>query len=179
EDDGTFSWEHLETRQEAEQAVADGSYAFALILPEDFSAALVSPGDFTDAEQANIELLTNDANNFMVSNFANTLATSVRTSVAQVVGTETASAMLAGFVDIHDSMGEAADGADQLYDGTLRLGDGLVTLADGTTKLVTGSTDLQSGTQTLKDGTSSLSSGLGQLVDGQTQLRDGSAELRS
>ena len=177
EDDGTFSWDQVDTKEEAEQAVASGRYAFALILPEDFSAALVSPGDFKDAEQANIELLTNDANNFMVSNFANTLATTVRTSVAQEVGTETASAMLAGFVDIHDSMGEAADGAEQLYDGTLRLGDGLVTLADGTTKLVAGSTDLQSGTRTLKDGTSGLSSGLGELVDGQKQLRDGSTEL--
>lgn len=177
EDDGTFSWAHLDSKTEAEQAVATGQYAFALILPEDFSAALVSPGDFEDAEQANIELLTNDANNFMVSNFAKTLATTVRTSVAEEVGTETASAMIAGFVDIHDSMGEAADGAGQLYDGTLRLGDGVVTLTDGTTKLVDGSTELNSGTKTLKDGTAELSGGLGKLVDGQTQLRDGSAEL--
>ncbi|MNW26441.1 Chromosome partition protein Smc [compost metagenome] len=177
EDDGTFSWAHVDSKAEAEQAVATGQYAFALILPEDFSSALVSPGDFDDAEQANIELLTNDANNFMVSNFAKTLATTVRTSVAQEVGTETASAMIAGFVDIHDSMGEAADGAGKLYDGTLRLGDGVVTLADGTTKLVDGSTELNSGTKTLKNGTADLSGGLGQLVDGQTRLRDGSAEL--
>ena len=177
EDDGTFSWAHLDTAEEAEKAVATGQYAFALILPEDFSAALVSPGDFKDAEQANIELLTNDANNFMVSNFAKTLSTTVRTSVAQEVGTETASAMIAGFVDIHDSMGEAADGAGQLYDGTLRLGDGVLTLADGTTQLVDGSTELNSGTKTLKDGTAELSGGLGHLVDGQTKLRDGSADL--
>lgn len=179
EEDGTFSWAHVASREEAEAAVADGTYGFALILPEDFSEALISPGDFKDADQANLELLTNDANNFMVSNFASTLATSVSASVAEEVGTETASAMIAGFVDIHQNMGEAADGAQQLYDGTLDLGDGVLTLADGTTQLVDGSTELETGSTELKDGTAELSGGLGDLVAGQTQLRDGSKELAS
>ncbi len=177
DEDGTFSWAHLDTRAEAEAAVADGTYAFALILPENFSAALTSPGDFKDASQANIELLTNDANNFMVSNFAKTLATEVRSSVASEVGTETASAMIAGFVDIHSSMGEAADGAKQVYDGTLSLGDGVLTLADGTTKLVDGSSALAEGSVNLKNGTSSLSTGLNSLVAGQHKLADGADTL--
>ena len=145
EEDGTFSWAHLDSRKDAEDAVASGEYAFALVLPDNFSAALVSPGDFKDADQADLELLTNDANNFMVSNFARTLAGEVRTSVSEEVGTETASAMIAGFVDIHDSMGEAADGAEKLYDGTMSLGDGVLTLADGTTKFVDGSSELSDG----------------------------------
>lgn len=179
DEDGTFSWAQLDTREAAEQAVSDGTYAFAMILPEDFSAALTSPGDFKDATQADIELLTNDANNFMVSNFAKTLAGEVRTSVANEVGTETASAMIAGFVDIHQSMGEAADGAKQVYEGTLSLGDGVLTLADGTTKLVDGSSQLADGTLALKDGTSSLSTGLDSLVAGQGKLADGADSLAS
>lgn len=177
DDDGTFSWAQVDSREEAADAVASGKYAFALVLPDDFTAALLSPGDFKDASQANIELLTNDANNFMVSNFARTLATSVRTSVAEEVGTETASAMIAGFVDIHSSMDKAADGAQELYDGTLSLGDGVVTLADGTTKLVDGSSELSDGTVKLKGGTSELSSGLDQLVTGEKKLVDGSNSL--
>ena len=176
-DDGTFSWKQLDSEQAAQDAVASGEYAFALTLPKDFSAALVSPGDFKDAKQANLELLTNDANNFMVSNFANTLATEVRSSVSAEVGTETASAMIAGFVDIHSAMGDAADGANQLYDGTMTLGDGIVTLADGTTALLDGSTDLQAGTHDLKAGTGTLSSGLKDLVAGQGQLADGANAL--
>ncbi|WP_349931197.1 YhgE/Pip domain-containing protein [Glutamicibacter mishrai] len=177
EEDGTFSWAHLDSRQEAEDAVASGEYAFALVLPDDFSAALVSPGDFKKADQANLELLTNDANNFMVSNFARTLAGEVRNSVSEEVGTETASSMIAGFVDIHDSMGDAADGAKKLYDGTLNLGDGVVTLADGTTKLVDGSSDLSDGTVQLKDGTTQLSGGLDDLLAGQKKLSTGANAL--
>lgn len=177
EEDGTFSWAHLDTRKEAEDAVASGEYAFALVLPDDFSAALVSPGDFKDADQADLELLTNDANNFMVSNFARTLAGEVRTSVSEEVGTETASAMIAGFVDIHSSMGDAADGAKKLYDGTLSLGDGVLTLADGTTKLVDGSSELSEGSVKLKDGTSQLSGGLQDLLAGQKKLSDGASDL--
>jgi len=177
EEDGTFSWAHLDTRKEAEDAVASGEYAFALVLPDDFSAALVSPGDFKDADQADLELLTNDANNFMVSNFARTLAGEVRTSVSEEVGTETASAMIAGFVDIHSSMGDAADGAKKLYDGTLSLGDGVLTLADGTTKLVDGSSELSEGSVKLKDGTSQLSGGLQDLLAGQKKLSNGASDL--
>jgi len=177
EEDGTFSWAHLDTRKEAEDAVASGEYAFALVLPDDLSAALVSPGDFKDADQADLELLTNDANNFMVSNFARTLAGEVRTSVSEEVGTETASAMIAGFVDIHSSMGDAADGAKKLYDGTLSLGDGVLTLADGTTKLVDGSSELSEGSVKLKDGTSQLSGGLQDLLAGQKKLSNGASDL--
>ncbi|WP_347039059.1 YhgE/Pip family protein [Glutamicibacter halophytocola] len=138
---------------------------------------LVSPGDFKDADQADLELLTNDANNFMVSNFARTLAGEVRTSVSEEVGTETASAMIAGFVDIHSSMGDAADGAKKLYDGTLSLGDGVLTLADGTTKLVDGSGELSEGSVKLKDGTSQLSGGLQDLLAGQKKLSNGASDL--
>ncbi|TAP25020.1 MULTISPECIES: YhgE/Pip domain-containing protein [Micrococcaceae] len=177
EEDGTFSWAHLDSRKDAEDAVASGEYAFALVLPDNFSAALVSPGDFKDADQADLELLTNDANNFMVSNFARTLAGEVRTSVSEEVGTETASAMIAGFVDIHDSMGEAADGAEKLYDGTMSLGDGVLTLADGTTKLVDGSSELSDGSVKLKGGTAQLSGGLQELLAGQKKLSNGTNDL--
>ncbi|GAA1414669.1 hypothetical protein AUR04nite_17310 [Glutamicibacter uratoxydans] len=177
EEDGTFGWAHLDTKAEAEDAVASGKYAFALILPKDFTAALTSPAELKDAKQANMELLTNDANNFMVGNFAKTLSNEVRTSVAKEVGTETASGMIAGFVEIHGSMGKAADGAEQLYDGTISLGDGVVSLADGTTKLVDGSADLSDGAGQLKTGTSELSKGLNSLVDGQKQLSSGADQL--
>ena len=176
-EDGTFSWAHLDSTAEAAATVASGEYAFALILPEDFTAALLSPEDFQDPAKANIELLTNDANNFMVSNFANTLASEVRNSVAQEVGTETAAAMIAGFVDVHGSLNEAADGARQLYDGTLSLGDGVLTLADGTTTLVDGGRQLAAGTGELHSGAAQLSGGLHELNQGQSRLRDGSREL--
>ncbi|GAA2948823.1 YhgE/Pip domain-containing protein [Glutamicibacter sp. BW77] len=176
-EDSTFDWEIVDSQQAAAEGVAHGDYAFAMTIPQDFSASLTSPAEMKKANAANLELTTNDANNFMASNFAKTLATEVRDSVSKEVGTETAEGMIAGFVDIHKSMGEAADGAKKLYDGTITLSDGVVTVQDGTAQLVTGGAKLEDGARALHEGTGSLSSGLGKLTDGQDKLVDGTHEL--
>ncbi|MEU3331511.1 YhgE/Pip domain-containing protein [Glutamicibacter creatinolyticus] len=176
-EDGTFGWELVGSEQEAYEGVANGDYSFAMTIPKDFSANLASPADFDKAKQAQLKITTNDANNFMVGTFADTLANEVHNSVAKEVGTQTADSMIAGFVDIHSSMADAADGAGQVYDGTLQLKDGVATLSDGTKQLVDGGKQLADGTVELHDGTKTLKQGTGDLVKGQTQLRDGAKEL--
>ena len=176
-EDGTFGWELVDSETAANAGVASGEYSFAMTIPADFSANLASPADFEHARQALLKITTNDANNFMVGTFADTLANEVHTSVAKEVGTQTADSMIAGFVDIHSSMAEAADGAEQVYDGTLRLADGVATLNDGTRQLLDGSRSLASGSAELSAGTRDLKEGSSSLVDGQTQLRDGAKSL--
>src|SRR5690625_3637137 len=57
---------HETSAAEAAHGVADGTYYFSITLPEDFSAAIVSPsGDHP--EQAQIEFRFNDANNYLAS----------------------------------------------------------------------------------------------------------------
>ncbi|WP_404289149.1 YhgE/Pip family protein [Glutamicibacter arilaitensis] len=178
-EDSTFGWEIVDSNEAALDGVAHGDYAFAMTIPKDFSASLTSPAELKNANAAILELTTNDANNFMAGNFAETLAKEVRDSVSKEVGTETAEGMIAGFVDIHDSMDEAAVGAKKLYDGTISLSDGVLTLQDGTTQLVTGSSKLEDGAQTLHAGTGQLSNGLKKLVDGQGKLVAGTEKLAS
>ena len=52
-DAGTFDWKSVETRDKAVQGVSDGTYDFALVIPKDFSARLVSTGSFKPDEKGN------------------------------------------------------------------------------------------------------------------------------
>lgn len=176
-DGHVFNWKTVASTEEADQGVSNGTYAFALKIPQDFSANLVSPGSFDAANQAMLNVTTNDANNYLLSTIVDKLTTAVHTTVAKEVGEETANQLLTGFGTIHTQMLKASDGAGQLADGVARLHEGTVTLHQGTGELKTGATELYNGELKLRDGAASLSAGAGQLSSGLTQLKDKTAAL--
>ena len=176
-DGHVFNWQTVSDTAEADQGVSTGKYAFALKIPKDFSANLVSPGSFDAANQAMLNVTTNDANNYLLSTIVDKLTTAVHTTVATEVGEETANQLLTGFGTIHSQMLKASDGAGQLADGVASLHDGTVTLHQGTGDLKTGAAELYNGQLKLRDGANALSSGAGQLSAGLTQLKDKTATL--
>lgn len=216
-DAGTFDWRQVPTREEAVDGVEKGTYDFALVIPKNFSRNLQSAAAFKpdangntgtiDPQSAGIEIVTNDANNYVLTNIVTKAGTSVRDSVASKVGNATANALLASFTTIHSKMGEAASGAEKVNtgtvklahaivqlkdgsatvnDGALKLKDGTVTLSDGTTQLVDaqkqladGADKLASGAATLDSGAATLNSGAAKLVDGSTTLKNGTSTLAS
>ena len=179
-DAGTFDWRQVPTREEAVDGVEKGTYDFALVIPKNFSRNLQSAAAFKpdangntgtiDPQSAGIEIVTNDANNYVLTNIVTKAGTSVRDSVASKVGNATANALLASFTTIHSKMGEAADGASKVNNGTVKLADAITQLKDGTATV-------NDGAVKLKDGTSSLADGQSQLLDGQKQLAEGAAKL--
>ena len=179
-DAGTFDWRQVQTRAEAVEGVENGTYDFAMVIPKDFSRNLQSAGSFkpdadgktgtVDPRSAGIEVITNDANNYVLTNIVTKAGTAVRDSVAEKVGNSTANSLLASFTTIHSKMGEAADGASKVNNGTVKLADAIVQLKDG-------SATVNDGAVRLKDGTSSLADGQSQLLDGQKQLAEGAAKL--
>ncbi len=172
-----FNWQTVSDTEEADKGVSDGKYAFALKIPKDFSANLVSPGSFDAANQAMLNVTTNDANNYLLGTIVDKLTTAVHTTVATEVGEETANQLLTGFGTIHSQMLKASDGAGKLSDGVASLHDGTVTLHQGTGELRSGSAELYNGQVKLRDGANALSSGSGQLGAGLTQLKDKTATL--
>ncbi|MFE4229404.1 YhgE/Pip family protein [Arthrobacter sp. NPDC056886] len=176
-DGHVFNWKTVASTEEADQGVSNGTYAFALKIPQDFSANLVSPGSFDAANQAMLNVTTNDANNYLLSTIVDKLTTAVHTTVAKEVGEETANQLLTGFGTIHTQMLKASDGAGQLADGVARLHDGTVALHQGTGELKSGATELYNGEVKLRDGATSLSTGAGQLSSGLTLLKDKTAAL--
>lgn len=181
-DAGTFDWRQVPTREEAVDGVEKGTYDFALVIPKNFSRNLQSAAAFKpdadgktgtiDPQSAGIEIVTNDANNYVLTNIVTKAGTSVRDSVASKVGNATANALLASFTTIHSKMGEAADGASKVKNGTVKLADAIVQLKDGSATVNDGALKLKDGTVTLSDGTT-------QLVDAQKQLAEGAEKLAS
>ena len=186
-DAGTFDWKSVETRDKAVQGVSDGTYDFALVIPKDFSARLVSTGSFKPDEKGNtgpinpqaagLEIITNDANNYVLTNIVTKAGTAVRDSVASKVGDKTANTLLASFTTIHGKMNEAADGADKINANTVKLSDAMTQLADGTGTLNDGAVKLADGSEQLVDGSSRLIEGQNKLADGSSQLADSAGTL--
>ena len=186
-DAGTFKWSTMDSRDQAVDAVTRGEYNFALVIGDDFTEKLLSAGSFVpdsegntpeiNPEAAGIEVITNDANNYVLTNIVTKMGTAVRDSVAAKVGDKTANTLLASFTTIHGKMGDAADGATKVNDGAVKLSDALSQIKDGTATLKDGSVKLKDGSATLKDGTAQLTDGSTKLVDGQQQLSDGATKL--
>lgn len=186
-DAGTFDWKSVETRDKAVQGVSDGTYDFALVIPKDFSARLVSTGSFKPDEKGNtgpinpqaagLEIITNDANNYVLTNIVTKAGTAVRDSVASKVGDKTANTLLASFTTIHGKMNEAADGTDKINANTVKLSDAMTQLADGTGTLNDGAIKLADGSEQLVDGSGRLIEGQNKLADGSSQLADGAGTL--
>ncbi|MCA4134444.1 YhgE/Pip family protein [Arthrobacter sp. M4] len=176
-DGHVFNWQLVASSSEAEQGVRDGKYGFALNIPKDFSANLVSPGKFDAANQAMLNVTTNDANNYLLSSIVDKLTTAVHATVAREVGEETANQLLTGFGTIHAQLAKAAEGADKLANGVDKLRDGSATLSNGTSQLRSGTGELLAGQTRLRDGANQLNDGTAQLDAGLHQLQDKTATL--
>ncbi|MGW6281992.1 YhgE/Pip family protein [Kribbella sp. NPDC055071] len=164
----SFDW-HRVDRADATAGVSNGKYEFAIVLPTTFSADLASTADFTP-RQAKLELLTNDANNYIAHTIANQVVAQVTKTVASQVSETAASQLLAGYNTIHTQISQAASGAAQLQSG-------LTTAAAGATKLQTGATQLNTAQKQLSAGATKLATGTTQASQGATQLANGAAQL--
>ncbi|OAX54721.1 hypothetical protein A5N15_11020 [Rothia kristinae] len=188
-DAGNFDWQDVDTRQEAVDKVETGELGFALVIPSDFSQNLLSTSRFkpdengktgeVDPQKAGLEIITNDANNYLLTNIVERAGTSVRDSVASQVGDETANQLLASFTDIHGQLTQARDGSQKVTDGTVQLGSAIDRLKGGTSDLVSGSQRLNSGAHQLHDAENQLVDGQRQGLDGAQQLDDGAQQLDS
>lgn len=182
-----FDWSTM-SADEAQTKLENGDIQAILTIPSDFSAnvASVSENDAAAAQTAKLNITTNDGSNIISGNIASSLGTAVTDTLASQVSTEYLNNIYAGFTDIHDSLGQAADGASQLADGSTSAKDGSDELVVGLTDLKSGTGELSSGASTLADGAtqvnngaSSLASGSASLADGATQVNNGASSLAS
>lgn len=184
-----FHW-RTATEAQAAEGLRDGDYAAVLRIPSGFSAALASTGG-ADPQQAKLSVTTDDAENYILGQVTNTIATTIRTKVATGATTNYLENVYVAFSSIHDSLGKAADGAGQLADGARKadegagslvvgLGDldkGAAQLVDGTGQLRSGSAQLASGTAKVATGADGAADGAGQLATGLDQLRTATKDL--
>ncbi|TNM43291.1 YhgE/Pip domain-containing protein [Nocardioides albidus] len=177
-----FGWREV-SRARAKAGVDDGTYDFALVIPRDFSAALTSSAG-AEPEQARITMLTNDANSYLSTTIANTVATKVRDAIGQKVSQEAVGTFLLGIADVRQGLQQGADGADRLQDGlreakrgSRQLVGGSARLADGTEQLHGGATRLHDGLSTLASRTAPLPRQARRLASGARQVAEGDRKI--
>lgn len=174
-DSGDFGWHEVD-RAQAKAGVDDGTYDFALIIPRDFSAALTSSAG-AEPEQAKLTMLTNDANSYLSTTIANTVATKVRDAISERVSKEAVSTFLLGIADVRTGLVQGADGAGQLYDGLRDARRGSQQLVGGSEQLATGAGDLSTGAARLRDGLATLSTKTAALPGQARKLADGARQV--
>jgi len=166
--DAGYTWEAA-TEAEAQEGLTDGEFAAVLRIPAGFSAALASTAGEVP-EQARLSVTTDDAQNYVLGQVTNTISTSIRSQLASSTTADYLENVYVAFGRVHDSLGQAADGAGRLTTGA-RQAD------DGAQQLVVALGDLGAGAGRLVDGTGQLRSGAADLADGTAQLRAGTADL--
>ncbi|THE08496.1 YhgE/Pip domain-containing protein [Microbacterium oleivorans] len=176
-DDGSFDW-HVVDAAGARTGLDDGAFDFAVTLPGDFTSAVASISSSTP-RQAEIDLTTNDANNYLASTIGTQAVQRIRTTVTEKVVREAGLTMLDALNTVRVKLIDAADGASTLTDGLGSAGDGADTLADGAATLATGTTKLTTGANSLASGVDTLAGGLRSLTSGAEQVSGGTAKLRS
>lgn len=172
-----FTWV-LTDADDAEEGLADGTYATVVTIPEEFSAAATSyAGDAADAEQATVDITTSERSRLVDDAVSQAVTSTAVTLLNEQLTTTYLENIYVGFNTLGEQLGEAADGADQLADGVTELGSGADQLADGVGQLGGGARELGTGLQQIADG---VSDGAAQARAGLPQARqfaDGVARL--
>ena len=186
---GDLDW-HLTDAKDAADGVANGTYYFAVTVPAEFSADIVSAGG-ADPTSAQLLVTYNDANSFLASTLGRSAMTQVRDAVAATVGEQGVDKVLVGLGSARDGFaqasdgaltlraagGQLADGAQQVADGATSAATGAAALADGSKQLVSGSSALTAGAQKLADGAGALATGAGATATGAAQVSTGAGRL--
>jgi putative membrane protein len=176
---GNFTWV-LTDAGDAAEGLADGTYATVVTIPAEFSAAATSYADPTgEAVQATIDIATSERSRLVDAAVAQAVTTTAVGLLNAQLTTAYLDNVLVGFTTLHDSLGQAADGADQLASGAGQLGSGATQVADGTSALADGIGTLGDGADQLAGGVGKLGSGANQLAGGVGQLATGAESLSS
>ncbi len=164
--------------EEARAGVADGTYYFAIEIPENFSEYVAGlAGD--DPHPATLNTLFNNDNGLIATTLGNQVVTQVLAAMNSGLGEQVTDNLLVGFNTIGSGVDAAADGAGKLADGASTARGGAGTLADGSEKLRDGIESADAGASKLAEGAQKLDSGLGTAAESADQLAAGLAQLQA
>ena len=175
---------------DAAAGVRGGRYYFALTVPADFSASVVSAGG-PNPHPAQLDVTYDDTNSFLATTLGRSAMAQVSDAVRATIGQQAAAQVLVGLGSAHDGFARASDGAltleaaagtlssgaHQVASGAAAAAEGAATLASGSAAAASGSATLDQGAHTLADGTTTLASGAAATASGAHTLADGAARL--
>ncbi|MDE2418836.1 MAG: YhgE/Pip domain-containing protein [Burkholderiales bacterium] len=152
----TFGFQDLRDPQEARRQVRDGTLAFALIIPKDFSSNAI-PG--REAGGGKLVVFTSEGNNFESARIAKVFAQELGHEVNETLNERRWKLVLSTAAGSQRSVDRLREGVEQLQSGAKELSAGA--------KLATqGAHDTAKGSGRLHEGVGQLTGGVKQLADG-------------
>ncbi|MFF2371186.1 hypothetical protein [Agromyces sp. NPDC058110] len=168
--DANFTWV-LTNDDDAAAGLRSGRYAAVVTIPASFSAAATSMGGpAAEARQAVVEIATTPASAYLDPALTEVVTQTAVASLNRQLTSQYLGNVYAGFNEIGEQIGSAADGADQVADGAASLSSGAEQLASGASQLATGLGSLDAGA-------SALDAGLGELDAASQSLPGDSAAI--
>ena len=168
---GKFNYQVMASADEARQHVRQGKLAFALIIPEDFSANAV-PGEQAGAGQ--LVVFASQGNNIETARIAQQFASELGHKINESLNAQRWSLVLTNAAGSKESVGRLNQGLQALHQGATELSAGASQAAQGAKTIHTGAQDLSENVSQLSQNAKKLGAGLRQL-DAQ---RPRNADLR-
>lgn len=168
----------LSNASQAKDLLNSGAVYAIVTIPKDFSKSISSVST-TSPDRARITIRTDDAHGYIVSQLASSLGTSLTATLGSTIAEGVIKGLYGGFGTLHDQLGKAAHGADELGSGGGSLAVGLSRIASGEDGIASGATGLSSGASQLATGQDSLTGGLQQLAAGTRSASTGLGGLKS
>ena len=156
-----FDWKVTDA-ETARKGVLDGTYYLSLTIPADFSARLAS-ADADTPEQAQLQVQTNDSNNYLAGQLSRFVFSEIRGAAGRGATHTYLDRIYLGFGTVGTQLDQAASGASRLASGAHSASSGAQRLASGTSTAVSGAAALTQGAQQAASGAHDLSAGLARL----------------
>jgi len=164
-----IKWKFV-SQEEADKGIKNMSYYSVITIPKDFSKSAASILD-NKPKKMEITYTTNESYNYIAGEISEVAATELEIQVRNQVVKSYAEAIDMVAKKMVGSLGQAANGSEQLASGSGKLSAGLGQYTNGVSQAAVGS-------EKLTQGVNQLSQGIGPLSDGVNQLDSGSKELR-
>jgi putative membrane protein len=157
---GKFNYQTLSSADEARQHVRQGKLAFALIIPENFSANAV-PGEQAGAGQ--LVVFASQGNNIETARIAQQFASELSHKINEALNAQRWSLVLLNAAGSQQSVNRLNQGLKELHQGATEL-------SEGSSKAAQGSRTIHNGAQQLSENVSQLSQNAKKLGTGLRQL---------
>jgi len=164
-----FGYVDLTSEQEARRLVRQGVFAFALIVPADFSSNAV-PG--AKAGAGKLVIFTSEGNSYPSAGLARRFADDLGREVNQRLNEQRWALVLADADGSQRSIQQLRDGLLRLHQGAVDLASGAGQTARGAETLAAGATRSEQGVDQLAAGAKDLGAGLRSMFDKRPRNSD-------
>ena len=164
------------SRTDADAGLKSGRYYMALIVPEDFTAKVLTATE-AHPQKAELVYIANQSNNFLASGVGKRAIQEVQSQLSAEISGKFFENLLVGLKDGASGLKDAADGAAKLADGSSQALIGAQSVTDGAAKLKDGAVALQSGAAAAADGAGKLAAGVDQAGQKLAAAGQGAAQL--